>query len=93
MFVRAKVAVFVDGDFWHGWQFPRWRHKTRPLLEVRRSRATANRDRRTSNKLRREGWLVIRIWEHDVERDAESCVDRIEEAVKKQAETVLPVRR
>ena len=85
MFVRAKVAVFVDGDFWHGWQFPRWRHKLGPYWK-KKIEGNRYRDRRTSNKLRREGWLVIRIWEHDVERDPESCVDRIEEAVKKQAE-------
>ena len=85
VFVGAKVAVFVDGDFWHGWQFSRWRHKLGAYWS-KKIEGNRNRDRRTSNKLRREGWLVIRIWEHDVQRDAESCVDRIEEAVRKRAE-------
>ena len=85
VFVRARVALFVDGDFWHGWQFPRWRHKLGPYWR-KKIEGNRYRDRRTSNRLRREGWLVIRIWEHDVERDAESCVDRIEEAVRNRAE-------
>ena len=85
VFVRARVAVFIDGDFWHGWQFPRWSHKLAPYWK-KKIEGNRNRDRRTSNELRREGWLVIRIWEHDVERDAESCVDRIEETVRRRAE-------
>ena len=43
-----------------------------------------NRRRDVNNfrKLRRSGWLVIRIWQHEVEKDAEACVDRIEKAVR-----------
>ncbi len=85
VFSRAKVAVFVDGDFWHGWQFSRWRHKLGSYWRKKIER-NRDRDRRTSEKLRREGWLVIRIWEHDVKEDAKSCVDRIEEAVRNRAE-------
>ena len=40
VFVRAKVAVFVDGDFWHGWQFPAGGTNSAPI-GGRRSRATA----------------------------------------------------
>ena len=58
VFVRAKVAVFVDGDFWHGWQFPRWRHKLGPYWR-KKIEGNRCRDRRTSNKLRGEGWLVV----------------------------------
>lgn len=82
VFVRAKVAVFVDGDFWHGWRFPRWRHKLDPYWK-KKIEGNRYRDQRISNTLKGEGWLVIRIWEHDVERDAESCVDRIEEIIRK----------
>lgn len=84
VFPRARTVVFVDGDFWHGWRFPRWKNK---LGRYWRQKIEGNRrrDQRNINRLRREGWLVIRIWEHEVKRDAESCVDRIEKAVRTRA--------
>lgn len=63
-FIRERVAVFVDGCFWHGcpvhYVAPRtavgfWRKK----IEGNRAR-----DRRNSRELRRQGWQVVRIWEH-----------------------------
>ena len=84
VFVRPKVAVFVDGDFWHGWQFPQWKNKLAPYWK-KKIEGNRYRDQQNTEKLRRDGWLVIRIWEHEVERDAASCVDRIEEAVKERA--------
>jgi DNA mismatch endonuclease, patch repair protein len=81
-FIRAKVAVFIDGDFWHGWRFPRWREK---MGDYWRAKIDRNRRRDTENfrKLRSQGWLVIRIWEHEIKRDARGCVDRVEAAVRK----------
>jgi DNA mismatch endonuclease (patch repair protein) len=43
------------------------------------------RDRKNFRRLRRLGWQVIRIWEHDVKCDAESCVDRVERLVRTRA--------
>lgn len=83
-FVASKVVVFVDGDYWHGWRFPAWKDKLSPYW---RAKIERNRWRDQSNftKLRRDGWLVIRVWEHEVERDAESCIDRIEAAVRRRS--------
>lgn len=82
VFVRSRVAVFVDGDYWHGWRFPAWREK---LAVYWRQKIENNRrrDHRNFRRLRRQGWLVIRIWEHDVKRDADGCVDRIEAAIRR----------
>ena len=80
VFPGARVAVFVDGDFWHGWQFPRWKQKLTPYWKMK-IEGNRRRDQRNFQRLRRAGWEVIRIWEHEVRIDAESCVDRIEEAV------------
>ena len=80
VFARARVVVFVDGDFWHGWRFPSWSHKLAPYW---REKIARNRHRDACNfrKLRRSGWRVIRIWEHEVEQSAEKCVERILAAV------------
>jgi len=81
VFSTARVVVFVDGDFWHGWRFPVWRDKLADYWRAKISR-NRRRDVKTFRALRRAGWLVIRIWEHDVKRDAKLCVDRIEERVR-----------
>jgi len=81
VFTRAKVVVFVDGDFWHGWQFPRWRAKLAPYWR-NKIEGNRRRDRRNFQSLRRRGWQVLRIWEHDVRRDPASCIDRIESALR-----------
>ncbi len=81
VFPHAKVVVFVDGDFWHGWRFPRWSHK---LDRFWKSKIMNNRarDERNFKKLARNGWRVIRIWEHQVEQDVLNCVLRISRMVK-----------
>ena len=84
VFPRQKVTVFVDGDFWHGWQFPRWRHK---LTERWAQKIDGNRrrDRRNFGRLRRRGWLVLRVWEHDVLSDLDGVARRIENAVRRRS--------
>lgn len=77
LFPRQRVVVFIDGDFWHGWQFPRWCDR---LSDYWRAKIERNRrrDRRNFERLRRSGWTVVRLWEHEVVADAEGCVDRIQ---------------
>ncbi len=73
VFRRAKLVVFIDGDFWHGWRFPLWQHKLslRWRDKIAKTRA---RDRRNFRALRKLGWRVFRIWEHQIENDSEKCV-------------------
>lgn len=86
VFVKAKVIVFVDGDYWHGWRFPQWRDKLASYWK-QKIEGNRRRDRGNSRKLRREGWLVIRVWEHQVEDDADRCVDHIHAAVRLRVRT------
>jgi len=71
-----KLAVFVDGCFWHSCP----KHATKPANNAAfwRKKLSANkaRDRRVTRTLRRLGWRVVRIWEHEL-RDAERCVGKI----------------
>ncbi len=76
VFRRARVAVFVDGSFWHGWRFPSWRLKLSEKWEAKIA-ANIRRDRRNRAKLRRLGWKVVRIWEHQLEADPEACLRRV----------------
>ena len=81
VFRDRLVVVFVDGDFWHGWRFPQWRDKLSPGWELKIWKNRI-RDARNFRRLRRLGWLVIRIWEHQLERDEEACLKRILDALR-----------
>lgn len=76
VFRRIRLAIFIDGDFWHGWRFPLWKHKLSPKWQEKIGCNRA-RDIRNFRLLRGKGWTVIRIWEHQVEQSAENCVARI----------------
>jgi len=84
VFREARVAVFVDGDFWHGWRFETWRHKLTPAWEAKIS-ATRKRDQRARKALREQGWEVIRVWEHQLKADPARCVRRIRQRLARRA--------
>ena len=76
VFRDDRVAVFVDGDFWHGWRFPQWRDKLSDKWEAKID-ATRRRDARNRQRLRRMGWKVVRIWEHQIERSPDRCLVKV----------------
>jgi len=80
VFLKKKVAIFIDGDFWHGWRLPAWEHK---LSKFWRSKLRANRrrDQRNFRRLRAANWTVIRLWEHDIRGHRNRCIDRILKAL------------
>lgn len=80
VFAKKKVAVFVDGDFWHGWRLPAWEHKLSPFWKEK-LRTNRKRDRRNFRKLRSLGWRVIRIWQHQLRQNREKCIQRILDAL------------
>jgi DNA mismatch endonuclease, patch repair protein len=67
-FVKAKLCIFLDSDFWHGWQYPRWKHLLKSDFWRKKIEANRRRDKRVTRKLRRAGWRVIRLWEHNLLR-------------------------
>jgi len=76
VFTSARLVVFIDGDFWHGWRFPVWAHRLRPFWREKIER-NRRRDAKNYRKLRRSGWSVMRIWEHEVKASPDRCVNRI----------------
>jgi len=80
VFRAAKVAVFVDGDFWHGWRFPQWRDKLSEKWEAKIA-TNRRRDARNHRKLRRAGWKVVRVWEHQIAKDIHQAICRIAVAI------------
>jgi DNA mismatch endonuclease (patch repair protein) len=86
VFRDLRLAVFVDGDFWHGWRFPAWEHKLTPRWK-KKIADTRRRDRRNFARLRRAGWRTVRLWEHQIEADAEAAVAVIFSVIEELAPT------
>jgi len=76
-FPSKKVAVFVDGCFWHlcpkHGEFP----ASNRAFWVPKLKRNAERDKETNALLRKSGWKVIRIWEHDIKNNLDDRVDFI----------------
>src|SRR5208282_1121299 len=66
VFREEKVCVFLDSDFWHGWQYPRWKHRFKGEFWRTKIERNRQRDKEVTRKLRRKGWTVIRFWEHSL---------------------------
>lgn len=77
VFKKYKVCVFLDSDYWHGWQYPRWKHLLKNDFWRNKIEANRKRDQRTSSVLRRQNWTVIRIWEHNIKKNPHKEIDRI----------------
>lgn len=97
VFVRLRVVVFVDGDFWHGYRFPKWKTKLSDFWS-RKIEKNRKRDQNNFAKLRRKGWKTVRIWQHEIERDLAKSVTALErildpEPVFTGASPVAPVAR
>jgi len=89
-----RIAIFIDGDFWHGGQ---WSKRNLPALEdqfcstpsreywLNKIRRNIFRDCAATDFLISQGWTVLRFWESDVLKDVESCIETCLGAIEKKA--------
>lgn len=76
-FGRARLAVFVDGGFWHGHPSKWWLGRSGAYWDAKITRNMA-RDRRIDAELAERGWRVLRLWDFEVERDSEAASGRVQ---------------
>jgi DNA mismatch endonuclease (patch repair protein) len=86
VFFRNKVAIFCDGDFWHGREWPKLRAKLKRGSNsnywLQKIRSNIERDRRNQALLEKSGWLVIRLWESDIKRSPEITAALLKKRLK-----------
>ena len=82
VFTKTKIVVFIDGDYWHGYRFHEWEHKVSDFWKEKISK-NIERDNKNHKMLRKIGWKVIRLWQHDLKQDLKSCINEIISAVQK----------
>jgi len=76
VFTKSRLAVFIDGDFWHGYRFRSWEHKLTPYWR-QKIQDNRSRDLRNFGKLRRQGWKILRVWGHEIKQDLDGVIRKI----------------
>lgn len=90
VFPRQRLAVFIDGCFWHGCPLHYVRPRSRLDHWVAKLRTNVNRDRQQTLELEGLGWRVVRVWEHEVYEDLQDVVRRVRDALEDPAPIPAP---
>lgn len=77
VFVSKKIAVFIDGCFWHKCPKHFRQPKSRLGYWVVKINKNSERDKETTLKLKKEGWKVLRFWEHEINDNLDVCIKKI----------------
>ena len=88
VFLRAKLAVFVDGKMWHGYD---WEHQKNDFKSNRdfwipKIERNIERDLKVNQILNEQGWQVVRFWDFEIKKNVVACADKIEQAYSKRME-------
>lgn len=83
-FIGKKVAVFCDSEFWHGydWEHRRDDIKTRREFWIPKIERNMERDREVNQILEEQGWIVLRFWGKQIQKNPQECADIIENTLK-----------
>lgn len=85
---RFKIAIFVDGEFWHGkdWEIRKHDHKTNQAFWHAKIERNIQRDKEVTEKLTSDGWKVLRFWGDDVTKNLRTCIDIITNTINETKE-------
>jgi DNA mismatch endonuclease (patch repair protein) len=82
IFRKHKIAVFIDGCFWHGCPKCGLRPKSNEEYWTAKIEGNRRRDKKAGKQLRKKGWSVLRLWEHSL-KDSERVAKRVQRALEK----------
>ena len=72
--IKKKIVIFIDGDFWHGYN---WKKLGKiPPKRYWQAKIEKNiaRDKKYTKQLKKEGWKVLRFWEHELKKCPDQCI-------------------
>lgn len=83
-FIGKKVAVFCDSEFWHGFDWGNRKDQIKSNREywIKKIERNMQRDAIVNEKLKSEGWTVLRFWGKEIQKNVSGCADVIERAVR-----------
>ena len=74
---KHKTVIFIDSCFWHGCKKHCRIPSTKRSYWTKKIKRNKERDKEVNDILRKEGWKVLRFWEHDIKSNFEACVKKI----------------
>jgi DNA mismatch endonuclease Vsr len=85
---KYNLAIFVDGEFWHGkdWEERKFDHKSNKAFWIKKIERNIERDKEVKSELRKQGWKVLRFWGKDIENNLQKCISKIELKIGKSKE-------
>jgi len=78
VFLQEKIAVFLDGDFWHGYEYKILGRKPTNGYWEKKIETNIKRDRKVNRELKKMGWRIIRVWEHQIKSGSDKIITKIE---------------
>ena len=83
-FIRKRVAVFCDSEFWHGFDWSRKKEEIKSNRDfwIPKIERNIQRDIEVTQALTSDGWIVLRFWGNQIKKQLSDCADQIEKAVK-----------
>lgn len=79
---RKKKAIFIDGDFWHGYNFVELKKRLPKKYWLKKIENNINRDNNNNLHLRENGWKVLRVWEHNINENIDKAIEKIIDFLK-----------
>lgn len=84
-FIGKKVAVFCDSEFWHGKKLINGeRFKKNVDSWEQKIKRNMKRDETVNEHLKNDGWVVLRFWGKEIEKNLDECIEKVKQAVKGQ---------
>lgn len=76
---KYKIAIFVDGEFWHGYDWENRKRKLKRNREywIQKIEENMARDKRNDMLLKKKGWIPIHFWEKQILKDNEYCIEKV----------------
>ena len=77
VFPKRKLAIFIDGSFWHGYNWKKLGKVPPKKYWQGKIERTIKRDELITKSLKRNGWTVLRFWEHEINKNTKGCVSKV----------------
>lgn len=80
---KHKIAIFIDGEFWHGYNWKEKREKIKSHRDywIPKIEKNIKRDKKYTKELKTMGWTVVRFWENEIKKGIDSCINKTMEII------------
>lgn len=76
---KYKLAIFIDGEFWHGYNWNKKKEKIQSNRDywIPKIERNIKRDKQVTKQLKKEGWKVFRFWDSQIKKETKECLKKV----------------